>query len=147
LHFLGEVTPQDDKAIRQALARLEASAFKIIIKGVGRFPPQGEPRVLWAGVEPDPPLLGLRNSIGTALTAAMGFQPEARPYSPHVTLARLDLAVPPAVIEHYLEGHKCFHVPPVLVRQFTLYSSTLDNDVPLYQEMAHFHLAEPGLPT
>src|SRR5262249_14791405 len=102
LHFLGEVPQQQDAVLRAALARVGKNAFSINLQGVGRFPPDGEPRVLWAGVEKSPALLDLHDSVGAVLTDAIGYRPEARPYSPHVTLAYLDLPVSPEWIERYL---------------------------------------------
>jgi RNA 2',3'-cyclic 3'-phosphodiesterase len=140
LHFLGEVAPPSDEAIRRALQEVQASAFAITIKGVGRFPPEGQPHVLWAGVENGPSLLGLHQSIGATLTKAIGFQPETRPYSPHVTLARLKTPAPVGAVEEFLEQNTALHVPSILVERFTLYSSVVVNDLPQYREEAEFSL-------
>lgn len=142
LHFLGEVAAHDEGRLREALSNVKAYAFPITIQGIGQFPPEGEPQVLWAGVETNPSLIALHHSIGTALAEAIRFQPEERPYSPHVTLARLNMPAPPGVIEQYLEANNGFCVSPVFLKQFALYSSVFVNNVPHYQEESVFHLAE-----
>ena len=87
-----------------------------------------------------PPLLALHQSISTALVAAIGFQPEELPYAPHITLARLNLPVPPDAVERSLEDNKDFLVPPLLLDRFALYSSVALDGVPQYREEAVFPL-------
>ena len=144
LHFLGEVGPHVE-AIQKALATVTPSGFAITIQDVGKFPPQGEPTVLWAGVLNSPALVALHHSIAVALTVAFGFQPEVRPYSPHITLARLKTPVPPGVVERFLDDNKGFVVSPVILDRFALYSSVSVNDVPQYRAEAEFRLSEPQL--
>ena len=94
LHFLGKVSTHEIDAVRAALAAVRMNAFTIRLSGVGmastcfRGHSERHAKVLWAGVEPNADLTALHCSIGTVLADAIGFQPEDRPYSPHVTLAR-----------------------------------------------------------
>lgn len=143
LHFLGEIAPRWEEVMREALARVKMNAFTITIRGVGRFPSEGQPQVLWSGVDSSPSLHALHHTIGTALKDATGFQPEVRLYSPHISLARLNTPVPPVVIENYLEEHKGFQIPCVLLKHFALYSSAFIDNVPQYREEALFQLSEP----
>jgi 2'-5' RNA ligase len=138
LHFLGELTAISEEAVRRALAEVMVNAFAITVRGLGTFATEGQPKVLWSGVERSPALLSLHYSVGAALTDAIGFQIEERPYAPHVTLARLNTPIPPGVIEHYLEENKDFHAPSILLKHFSLYSSVLVNDIPQYREEAVF---------
>jgi 2'-5' RNA ligase len=146
LHFLGEVDPQHAPALRNALAGVRAEAFSISLQGVGRFPPDGPPRVLWAGVECHPSLIALHRAVGIALTVAIGFRPEDRPYSPHVTLAYLNSPPPPGTVERYLAETGGFRVAPVHVRQFALYTSAIAEDRPRYREEGVFDLLPPEVP-
>src|SRR5207249_458209 len=107
------------------------------------FPPEGQPQVLWSGVDDSPSLLALHHSISTTLTDAIGFQPEARSYFPHITLARLNTPAPPGTVERYLEDNLDFQVASVFLKQFALYSSVVINNVPQYQEEAVFQLHDP----
>ena len=142
LYSLGELAPQYDEVIRKALASVKANAFTITIGGVGRFQLEGEPQVLWAGVEGNSSLLALHRSIGAVLTDAIGFQPEELPYSPHITLARLNAPAPPDAVERYLEEKQSFRLPPVLLKRFVLYSSVSVDGIPQYHEEATFPLFE-----
>lgn len=140
LHFLGDIPTEKGAALRQALANVKAKAFAIALKGTGRFPPEGQPKVVWAGIESSPDLAALHRSVGTALTDAIGFRPEVRPYSPHVTLAYLNVTPPPGAIEQHVEENQAFHVPDVFVSQFALFSTVVINDVPKYESEAVFPL-------
>ena len=55
---------------------------------LGAFPSLDHASVLWAGVEDGGGLSGLARSVGEAM-AGLGFAREARPFHPHVTIARL----------------------------------------------------------
>src|SRR5205809_4097642 len=52
LVFLGEVDEGSSGAIVDAMSEpLDHAAFALVLGGLGVFPPQGAPRVLWLGVE------------------------------------------------------------------------------------------------
>jgi RNA 2',3'-cyclic 3'-phosphodiesterase len=91
LKFLGGVEPGRLAGIEVALARVavEARPFDLAVRGLGAFPTPSRPRVLWAGVAAGGEALGaLARRVDDAL-AALGFEREARAYSPHVTLGRV----------------------------------------------------------
>jgi 2'-5' RNA ligase len=141
LHFLGELASSTYKSVEQALASVRIDAFAIKIRGVGAFSAEGLPKVLWAGVENDPALLALHQSISTVLSDAIDFRTEERPYSPHITLARLNSPVARDSIDRYLRENASFDIPPALVTQFAVYSSQIVNDIPRYQTKAVFDLS------
>lgn len=91
LAFLGEV---DDAALAQVIALCgevasHAAPFELALAGLGVFGPPHAPRVIWAGVGGETPrLLALQRRLADALEA-LGFPREQRPFSPHLTLARL----------------------------------------------------------
>jgi 2'-5' RNA ligase len=143
LHFIGEVSPQHAPVMLDALGRVRSNAFTIALRGVGKFPPDGQPRVLWAGVGHHPSLTALHCTIGAALTDAIGFQPESRPYSPHVTLAYLNAPLPAEAIARYLAGAEDYRLPVVPLARFALYTSDIVDDRPQYHEEATFALTRP----
>ena len=91
LKFLGQV---DEARLATIAAALEgavagAVAFDAAVVGLGAFPTATRPRVIWAGLsEGAPALSGVAARVDAAL-GALGFPPEARPFSPHVTLGRV----------------------------------------------------------
>ena len=88
LKFIGEQPPERVEAITERLRRVEGSAFEIRAGGHGFFPTAKAPRVFWIGIHAGPQLAELAESIDIA-TAELGIPREDRPYSPHLTLARV----------------------------------------------------------
>lgn len=62
-------------------------------------------------------------ATAAALRDAIGFEPEARPYFPHVTVARWDRGVGAGDIEGYLRRSARAELPPALPTSFALWSS------------------------
>lgn len=91
LKFLGD-TPTDRVAdVEAALARVADATqpFTVTIGGVGCFPNARQPRVVWVGVqEATGDLLRLQEAV-EAQVAPLGFPTERRPFSPHLTLGRV----------------------------------------------------------
>lgn len=123
LSFIGEVSGSAFLDIKEALAAIQAAPLTLRLQGVGFFPPRGQPRVVWAGIAKNDPLAVLQRKITTRLFA-LGFEPENRKFSPHITLARLQYT-PPSRVGRYLEEHGLFSSAEFSVRQFLLYSSVL----------------------
>ena len=96
--FLGEVSDTRATSILEALGPpVPEPPFALHLAGLGTFPPSGAPRVVWMGVaEGLPALARLNEEVGRRL-APWGFTAESRPYSAHLTLARVRDGAPPAV--------------------------------------------------
>lgn len=123
LCFIGEVDGTTFLDIREALTGIAVAPFDLRVRGVGFFPPSGQPRVLWAGVERCEPLTVLQRKIATRLFQ-MGIELENRKYSPHITLARLQ-HTPTSKVGKYLAMHGLFAGGPFAVDRFSLYASVL----------------------
>jgi len=89
LVFLGwvDVGARDGIEERLATAAADAAPFMTLVDGLGRFPDRGKARVVWVGLhDPTGSLAGLAALVGDALSDL--FEPETRPFRPHVTIAR-----------------------------------------------------------
>lgn len=91
LKFIGEVEPPRVNDLSQAAGRAasQVGRFELSIAGAGAFPPRGAARVLWLGVGD---MSGGLKRLAAMLEdecATMGFARERRPFSPHLTIARL----------------------------------------------------------
>jgi RNA 2',3'-cyclic 3'-phosphodiesterase len=90
LKFLG-ATPADRLAAVERVVSEVAGAHapsSLSLKGLGVFPSPRRARVLWAGIEDE---AGLMTSLAEGLAssfASLGYEPEKRPFTPHLTLAR-----------------------------------------------------------
>jgi 2'-5' RNA ligase len=91
LKFLGDTPVDKLDSIKTALTRAakEVGPFTFAVRGVGCFPNTRRPRVVWVGLEePTGALVRLRDAVET-LVAPLGFPTEQRPFSPHLTLGRV----------------------------------------------------------
>jgi 2'-5' RNA ligase len=94
LKFIGNVDAGELDAIRAALAEVRSgSAVELRFRGLGFFPNEKRPRVLWDGMEASPNLATLAADIDARLEK-LGIPRETREFSPHLTLARFD---PPGI--------------------------------------------------
>jgi len=89
LRFLGEVDEARVAPIEAALQGCVRGVrtFAVGLGGVGAFPSLARPRVVWIGVERHPALELLANDVERSLMT-LGFEPELRPFAPHLTLGR-----------------------------------------------------------
>ena len=92
LHFLGDVTGEDVEKIGELLqmTTAELQGFELTFGNIGCFPNFRRPRVVWIGIQGDRgSLLTLHRELGKRLALAIQFDPEPRPYSPHLTIGRV----------------------------------------------------------
>jgi 2'-5' RNA ligase len=91
LAFLGHV---EEDAVASILEAVERTAgrheqFTLKLGGVGAFPNLRRPRVLWVGADVGQTMLEAQTAVVRELEP-LGFEPERRGWSPHVTLGRAD---------------------------------------------------------
>jgi 2'-5' RNA ligase len=85
LHFIGNVFFEEMTCLRRQARRVRADNFRFDIDCQGSF---SKPRVAWLGCRDAPAAVAeLQAQLGRQLKLC-GYQPEARRYHPHVTVAR-----------------------------------------------------------
>lgn len=84
LQFLGNTQPEQLVCLLKQLAEVQAAPVAIQLAGLACFERAG---VFHVGIEPTPALAALQQRV-VAATAHCGFEPETRPFHPHITLAR-----------------------------------------------------------
>lgn len=126
LKFLGDVALTKVELVAQATqsAAKMVEPFELIVGGCGAFPPNGQPRVLWIGIEDPSGRLGLLRQTLEAEYEKAGFAREERPFHPHLTIARLRQ---PRGSRHLADLHKelGFDLETVLVSDLALIRSAL----------------------
>ena len=90
LKFIGNVDTSKLDAIRAGLAEVSSgSAVELRFRGLGFFPNEKRPRVLWAGIDASADLAPLAARLDARLEK-LGIPRETREFAPHLTLARFD---------------------------------------------------------
>jgi 2'-5' RNA ligase len=91
LKFLGNVPEPKIPDIVRVMeeSSLGISPFQLQITEVGAFPNMRRPRVIWVGIKGElDKLIGWQQRLDNGLVP-LGFAKENRPFTPHLTLARL----------------------------------------------------------
>lgn len=93
VRFLGGV-PEPGLAAVEEAARRSCSGvepFALHFSGLGAFPTEHVPRVLWVGLREDAGMASFRRLFARLdhNLVERGFKPEERAFSPHLTLARV----------------------------------------------------------
>lgn len=109
LVFLGWTEPDLQAKVEEAIERVArlTPPFALDIFGLGVFPRIQAPKVIWVGIEEAPALMALQRRVALEM-AELGFELEARPYRPHLTLGRVESPQrrekPDRFIEWMMEG-------------------------------------------
>ncbi len=146
LKFLGGVPAERVAAICAALAPIVEGIRPLALSlgSVGTFGGRRGARVLWVGVEGDVSRVAeLQRRVEAAL-APLGFPAENRPFSPHLTLARVPENVGGADRERLWELAKAVPAPkaaPVTIREVSLMRSILGPGGAVYERLAAFPLS------
>lgn len=138
LRFIGEANRLQAEEIDHALIALRGRGFSFSLSGLGWFEKNGRVNTLYAGVERNEALAKLHTKIDTALYRA-GVAPERRRFTPHVTLARMDIAVCPA-LTGFVQANNLYRSAPIRADNVTLFSSFLGKEQPIYTPEAEYAL-------
>jgi 2'-5' RNA ligase len=140
LRFLGDaVDSQCLPRLVEGLAQVAAASAPFVIRlhGTGAFPGLERPRVLWIGLE-SAALIALAGQVETAAVAA-GFDPERRPFAPHLTIARVREPHRFRALRSAFEGCADRDFGTIEARAMTLYRSQLAPEGSSYQALAAFN--------
>jgi 2'-5' RNA ligase len=138
LRFIGETRSDVAEEIDHALAAIRAPALSLTLSGTGTFNRAGRPRALWAGIERNELLERLRSKIETALQR-IGLAPDRKRFQAHVTLARVD-GIAEGVVAGWVQAHNLLRSESVPITHFTLFSSKLGKEQPVYTAEVDYEL-------
>jgi len=91
LFFLGEIFASRVDAIKEALAVVARNAppIQVDIRELGVFPNPNRARVLWVGMDDPEEYLALLHLAVNEALEQLGYEPDRRPFKPHLTLGRV----------------------------------------------------------
>jgi 2'-5' RNA ligase len=144
LQFLGPTPAGQIADICRAIgeAVVGCAPFELEIRGTGAFPNTRRPRTIWLGVTAGSEALGaVQKQVQKALKR-LGFPPEARAFSPHLTIGRVREGG--SASSHLSAGiaaladESCGRCP---VTETVLFSSDLTPAGPVYTALGHMPLA------
>lgn len=138
LQFLGYV---EEAVIPRIGAALDGVAgrhapFELRVAGAGAFPNEKQPRVLWVGCDD---AAGKLQSLARAVQAAMeplGFRPEQRAFSAHLTVGRVKFPRTDAALTRALDSIKNHTFGAMRVEAIHLFQSQLHPHGSIYTKLS-----------
>ena len=140
LKFLGNITGTNLPQITNALTAVtqDTPPFYLELDAPSAFPGTKHPRILWVGLRGDvPQLLSLHKRVDESLHR-VGFIPEHRLFSPHLTLCRIRENLPAAIcndIGNILTAVKIENNVRFKIVELTLFKSQLTPGGPVYTRL------------
>jgi 2'-5' RNA ligase len=139
IKFLGNVSIANLEMLKNSL-EVEARqqpAFEVSVGRFGAFPTVNRPRVLWIGVGPSKPLQAIQSVIEHE-TDRLGYPKEDRPFSPHLTLARVSRNASPhdvKAISQVISSFEVGFLGAFKVEDIHLYRSDLLREGAVYTRL------------
>jgi len=143
LKFLGEVAEGRTPGVVEALRMVGAGgcSLALAVGGVGAFPSPRRARVVWIGVTAGAPgLARLAAAVDRGL-AGMGFVPEVRAFSGHLTIGRVRSAHSLGRLAAAIEGAARDQIGTWTARELVLYRSHLRPAGAVHEVLARLPLA------
>lgn len=130
LKFLGDVSVTNLDLLKEVLQTVasEHPCFEFSVGGLGAFPTMRRPRVIWVGIEAPAELFSVQSALENRL-GRLGYTPEERPFSAHLTLGRVTRTADPLDVQKIAQGlqaTKIGFLGAVQVNQLHLYRSDLE---------------------
>ena len=144
LQFLGYVEEEAIGKIRKSLESVAQQHFRFDIRvhGAGGFPNERSPRVLWVGCgDPEGKLKTLAGAVQTAMQP-LGFEPEHREFSAHLTLGRVKQPRPDAALTKALDSIKNQAFGTLRVAAIHLFESKLHPEGSIYTKLSSHALQD-----
>jgi 2'-5' RNA ligase len=135
VRFLGNVTAKTVEEIHEGMKRVQFVPFDVKICGVGAFPDARYPRVVWAGMtEGADKLRGIFSQLEPHLRS-LGFAPDPKGFSPHLTIARVRSGRNKAELAKFINENGGYEFGVVRAACLRLKRSDLTPKGPIYSTL------------
>lgn len=139
LKFLGNIPSNHIDFLKRMLTQLADahSPFDLQIGGLGSFSHGKSTRVLWLGIHAVAELTSLQRDV-EAGTSKLGYEKEARAFSPHLTLGRVKQNIHLSEMQKIRNALQTFQlgkIPSARVDSVHLYQSELHPEGSIYTKL------------
>jgi len=141
LKFIGDVPFALSERIQETLHEFAGGLFpfEIQVQGLGTFPEQDPPQILWSGLEDkSSELIGLLRETLERELEKIGIPLDTREFKSHITLGRFRGEAPKRA--EYLSDLNDLLIGKSYVRDIVLYASELSHAGPTYTVIDRFPL-------
>jgi 2'-5' RNA ligase len=138
LQFLGYIEEAIVEKIRATLQSVAAQhqPFEVSVQGAGAFPNENRARVIWVGChDAASKLEGLAQAVQEAMQP-LGFEPEHREFSAHLTLGRVKFPRPDVALTRAIDSLKDTSFGALRVEAIHLFESQLHPEGSIYTKLS-----------
>jgi 2'-5' RNA ligase len=143
LKFFGNIEESKIDSIAAAIQGPIGAAkpFHLSVRGTGAFPNLRNPRVIWIGlVDGEGGLAALQKEVESSLEK-IGFEPEDRPFRPHLTLGRVKSNRGKEDLIRSVEKYREEEIGTFQVERVVLFKSDLTPTGPIYTSLREIKLS------
>ena len=140
MRFLGEISSETIEKVIEQIEEIKSQSFDIEFKGIGTFPNIKYPRVIWIGIKKGSNEL---KEIYTQLEPRLnkiGFNPDKKGFSPHLTIARLRSSRNRKTLTDILRHLEFLEIGIIRAEILKLKKSTLTPSGPIYSTIHEVNL-------
>jgi len=138
VRFLGDITPDTAEKVFEEMKKIQFTPFNVQISGLGVFPDLHYPRVVWAGMtEGADQLKNVFTQIEPRLRG-LGFTPDPKGFSPHLTIARVRSGTNKAQLAELVSKNANYDFGAIKAECLRLKKSDLTPKGPIYSTIKEF---------
>lgn len=144
LHFLGDTSESLIPELKKIIDSIKIAPFSVSLDGIGVFPALQNIKVIWAGVSTGSNELQLIKKQLDDPLEQLGFKIEKRPFTPHLTIARVKFIDPAhkSTLQKIILENKSKKIGNQQVLSIHLMQSILKPEGPSYQSLFQHDLSE-----
>lgn len=138
IRFLGNIAAATVDKIYDEMKKIQFATFDVKVYGLGAFPDVRYPRVVWAGLtEGSDELRGIFTQLEPHLQT-LGFAPDPKGFSPHLTIARVRSGRNKAELAKLIMENKNYEFGTLRAACLRLKKSELTPRGPIYSTLKEF---------
>ena len=138
IRFLGNITLATAENIFKEMNKIQFAQFRVQIKGVGAFPNPSYAKVIWAGItEGAVQLKSIFSQLEPRLRG-LGFTPDSKGFSPHLTIARIRSGRNKAQLAQFISKNANYEFGTINAKCLRLKKSDLTSKGPVYSTLKEY---------
>jgi 2'-5' RNA ligase len=138
MRFLGDINLDTVERIFGEMKKIQFTPFDVHLKSLGVFPSLSYPRVVWAGIADGADQLRDIFSQLEPKLRELGFAPDNKGFSPHLTIARVRSGRNKAQLAEFINKNAGFEFGTIKAKCFRLKKSVLSPRGPTYSTLKEY---------
>jgi len=138
MRFLGDINTGMVEKIFVEMKKIPFTPFDVHIKGLGVFPNLHYPRVVWAGITEGAEQLRSVFSQLESQLRGLGFAPDSKGFSPHLTIARVRSGRNKAQLAEFITKNADYEFGTIKAECLRLKKSSLSPKGPTYSTLKEY---------